>query len=191
MSKGTSGFPTLFHIEVLEDQTDLHVHDSRQVLIPSMSFNCSGSVTKWTIPAVWEGETEAFPEMQIWRRTVENLYLKVGATTIQVARESASKLYEIAVDPPLDFQEGDILGYFQPYVEVTQLNIYLENSMKIVTFRDILSVEQTQPPTSPVFDLAEAGGIGEDYPLIAVETGIVVHYTISYVSYNLVTHTFM
>lgn len=178
VSEGTSGFPTVFHIEVLEDQTDLHNHDSRQVLIPAMNFNCSGNITKWIIPANWEDDGYSYPELQLWKRitTFDNSYLKVGATTIQVASENTSRLYEITVDPPLEFDKDDIIGYFQPDDDNAQLDIYLENSRRITTHRDNLPESQTQPPTSVIFDLDSADTTGVEYPLIAVETGMHTNY---------------
>ena len=55
----TSGF---FHIEVVKEQADLHKHDARQVLIPAMNFNRSGTLI---FSAEWEGNSPAFTELQI------------------------------------------------------------------------------------------------------------------------------
>ena len=112
----------VFKVEVVKEQADLHKHDARQVLIPAMNFNCSGSLTKWIFSAKWEGNSPAFTELHIWRRTSssENVYFKFGATTIQTGGESGDKLYEIVVaPPPLRFQAGDIVGYFQPHEDVS------------------------------------------------------------------------
>lgn len=165
----------MFHIEVVEDpdQTELHSHDSRQVLIPDMNFNCTGRITKWIFLAKWEGNSQAFTELQVWRRSdnVGNVYSKVAATTIRVDVQSSNQLYEYPVDPPLAFQERDIIGYFQPDDDISQLDIYLESSDRIVTIRDNIEESQRLPP-SGTFDLDAAGHItGQEYPLIGTETG--------------------
>ena len=174
-SECTSGFASIFHVEVLEEQADLHEHDSRQVLIPAMNFNCSGSLTKWIFSAVWEGNFLAFTELQIWRKSGDpssNVYSKVGATTIQVNRENLNQLYEYTVDPPLTFHIGDILGYFQPNENIAQLNLYLEDSERVamVTIRDNVGIFQIVPPNG-TFDFDVTHIIGQDYPLINAETG--------------------
>ena len=176
VSQSTYGFPSVFHIEVLEGQADLHVHSSRQVLIPAMRFNCSGRITRWIFPARWEGHSQAFLQLQVWRRatSVSNTYVRTGATTVQANNQSSSQVYEIPVNPPLLFWEGDIVGYFQPHSSIAQLNLFLEDSEIISTFRDNVDQEQTEPPIGN-FNLDNAQFMGEDYPLIAIETGIYIH----------------
>ena len=168
----TAGFASSFHIEVVKEQADLHEHDGRQVLIPAMNFNCSGTLSKWIFPAIWKGNSQAFTELQIWRRAGSSgsVFLKAGAVTIQVAGESVTQLYEMVVDPPLVFQAGDIVGYYQPFAEISQLNIYLEDSEKIDTFRDNVGNDQVLPPNG-TFDLNSPHLLGQDYPLIGAETG--------------------
>ena len=173
VSECTSGFPSVFRIEEIKGQTDLVTRDSRQVLIPAMKFNCTGRLTKWVLPAEWEGNSPAFTELQIWRKSTQgrNIYTKVGATTLQVGEESSNKLYEYPVDPPLAFEEGDVLGYFQPDKDISQLDIYLEDSERIFTFRYNTRSTQIVPPTD-TFNLdGPSIEIGRDYPLIGIETG--------------------
>ena len=62
--------------------------------------------------------------IQIWRPTGNGVYTKVGNTTINTAR-SNSELYEYPVSPPLAFQAGDVLGYYQPEFSLSQLSLLL------------------------------------------------------------------
>ena len=162
----------MFQIEVLEGQADLHLHSSRQVLIPAMNFNCSGVITKWIFPARWDGNTDAYLQLQVWRRlsTLSSSYYRIGSTTVQAREESRSRVYEVPLSPPMLFQAGDIVGYFQPDAENAQLNLYLEDSEIITTYRDNVDDDLTEP-VSNVFDLDSVDFTGDDYPLIAVETG--------------------
>ena len=172
-SPGTYGFPSVFQIEVLEGQADLCLHSSRLVLIPAMHFNCSaGRVTKWIIPARWREDSDAYLVLQVWRRAsgVSNGYTRTGSTTVRVSGQTSSEVYEVTANPPLEFREGDIVGYFQPHYSIAQLNLYLEDSEIITTYRENVGDEQTRPPFS-FFILDNAEATGEDYPLIAVETG--------------------
>ena len=83
-------------------------------MIPGINFACSGSITSVVIGAEWENGDEAYTELQIWRSNSADVYVKIDGTSIAADEENNSEVYEITLDPPLAFQDGDILGYFQP-----------------------------------------------------------------------------
>ena len=172
VSECTDGFPSLFHINRVEGKVE--TKNRRQVLIPGINFTCNGTLTKWTFAAEWEGNTDGYTELQIWRKTstTDNVYTKVGATTIMVT-ENSSKVYEYPVDPPLAFLEGDVLGYFQPYRDRSQIVVYVERSgaVTVTTHRIDVGDDVVVPPNEP-FDI-QSDDIKNEirHPLIAVETG--------------------
>ena len=173
VSECTDGFPSLFHIDRVED-IKVETKDKRQVLIPGINFTCNGTLTKWIFAAEWEGNTAGYTELQIWRKTstTDNVYTKVGATTIMVT-ESSSKVYEYTVDPPLAFLEGDVLGYFQPKNDKSQIIVYVEKSdaVTVNTYRIDVDDNDVDPPTGS-FDIQSDDTRNEiRHPLIAVETG--------------------
>ena len=108
----TGGFPSLGRIDaVLGEITSFNFN--AQGIVPSISFTCNGSILSWVFGADWEGNTDSFTELQIWRPGSEDgSYTKVGSTTIMVERNTA-RLYEYRLSSPLAFQAGDILGYYQ------------------------------------------------------------------------------
>ena len=165
MSECGTDFASLYHIDVTEDNVDLRKHDRRQVVYPNISFACNGTIRKWIIGARWRGNSNAYTELQIWRRSSGSVYTKVGSTTIMVGAENDSQLYEYPLETPLAFQEGDILGYFQPNDRSSELDLYLENSRRLAAYR--IDVNQ---PTVP-FDISNADD-DDHYPLITVVTGI-------------------
>ena len=127
MSDCTDGFPTLFHIDKVVGNTKLETRDRRQVVIPDINFSCNGTITRWIVGARWRGNTNAYTELQIWRRTsTTNQYMKVNGTSIMVSGQNTSEVYEL--ETSLAFQEGDVLGYFQPPDMRSQVDLYLENS---------------------------------------------------------------
>ena len=164
-SECTDGFPSLYHIE---GNTDLENEEKRQVIIPDINFTCNGTINKWIFGAKWKGNTQAFTELQIWRRTSDTEYTKVGNTTIMAGSENDSNIYEYQLDTPLAFQEGDILGYFQPKKDKSELDLYLENSERLTTYH--ISLGNSDFTSDGHFTLP-----GDDtdskYPLIAVKTG--------------------
>ena len=95
-----------------------------QAIFPEVGFTCDGSIQRWVLGARWEGHDE-YIELQIWRPTGDGVYTKVGNTTIIVNGPAA--LYDYVVSPPLTFQTGDVLGYYQPDPSRSQLRVQFEN----------------------------------------------------------------
>ena len=179
MSECTDGFPTLFHIDKLA-KTKLETRHERQVVIPGINFACSGSITSVVIGAKWEND-EAYTELQIWRSNSAGVYVKINGANIIADRENTSRVYEITLDPPLAFQDGDILGYFQPDKDRSQLDLYLEKSGRIMTYyTDVDSSVVDPPATGALFNIINDHDTKEDtrYPLIAARTGAYIYYVL-------------
>lgn len=104
-----------------------HANGNYQTIYPETYFTCNGSILSWTIGAGWCGSSSLL-ELQIWRRSDVRAYTKVGSTTITVANESPTRLYKFPVSPPLPFEAGDILGYYQPDIRQSQLQMYYEEN---------------------------------------------------------------
>ena len=98
---------------------------SAQVIVPDTTFTCNGSILSWTFGARWEGNSETFTELQIWRSSGDGSYTKVGSTTI-MTEVNTTGLYQYPLSSPLPFQAGDILGYFQPATSTSQLGLRYE-----------------------------------------------------------------
>ena len=98
--------------------------DAIQAIFPQVNFTCSGSILSWVFGAQWEGNTDSFTELQIWRPGSEDgFYTKVANTTI-VTEEIRSKFYQLS--SPLAFQAGDVLGFYQPATSNSQLRLLVE-----------------------------------------------------------------
>ena len=170
MSDCTDGFPTLFHIDKVVGNTWLDTRDRRQVVIPDINFSCNGTITRWIVGARWRGNTDAYTELQIWRRTsTTNQYMKVNGTSIMVSVENGSDVYELKTS--LAFQEGDVLGYFRPDKDTSKLDLYLENSGRITTYHTQLSNDDLTPPATGELFSIDGADDDDRYPLIAVRTG--------------------
>ena len=169
VSECTEAFPSLLHIDTVADNTKLETMHKRQVLIPDSNFSCNGFITKWIFGAKWEGKMPAHTELQIWRRnsTTENTYTKVNGTIIMVNTKNNSKVYEYMLEAPLAFQEGDILGYFQPENKKSELDLYLEKSGRITTYHQMVMGNVND---AEVFTI-NTNMMDTRYPLIAVRTG--------------------
>ncbi|CAI8055764.1 hypothetical protein GBAR_LOCUS30409 [Geodia barretti] len=121
----TRGFMSLDRMDrLLGNIGTRRVADNFQVIFPEVGFTCNGSIQSWVFGAEWVGQNSFFTELQIWRPTGDGAYTKVGYTTINTAR-SNSELYEYPLSPPLAFQTGDVLGYYQPQPSLSQLSLLL------------------------------------------------------------------
>ena len=95
------------------------LYNREQCIFPEITFlGCNGSITAWTIGARWitGGNRSFFPYLQIWRRAETNTYALVNGTELSVPgdRPTGRYVFNDTVEPPLQFQDGDILGIFQP-----------------------------------------------------------------------------
>ena len=88
---------------------------SESALLPETNFTCSGSILNLTFAAnLRGGERQLFPEFQLWRPN-ELDYQLVGRIIFNQADQIGSTLvYQRNGSPLLNFQAGDVLGFYQP-----------------------------------------------------------------------------
>ena len=101
----------------------------------------------------------------------ENTFTKVGGTTLMVGTENKSEVYEYVLDTSLAFREGDILGYFQPIRNRSEINLQLEGSDRVTTYYTDLGVNDLDPPVSGATFSLNTARVDTRYPVIAVRTG--------------------
>ena len=106
---------------------ELKVETNYQGIFPQVGFTCNGQVLSWIFGARWEGNSQSFTELQIWRPVVDNdgVFTKVWSTQI-ITFENQSELYYYSLSTPLAFQAGDVLGYYQPPSTQSQLRLLYE-----------------------------------------------------------------
>ena len=99
------------------------------------------------------------PELQIWRNTGGTSYTKANFSLLPFST-LVSNVAEYTLSTPLEFQEGDILGVYQPRRQDSALVVYFQ-------LRDgPANYEEGCNPLSTV----TLGIIDEyDYPLVTVE----------------------
>ena len=113
----------------LEDITlSTYFANAVQTIVPGNTFTCNGSILSWTVGAEWSGDKSdpVFTELQVWRKSGEGLYTKVGSNIIMAETENSSSIYHFPLASPLAFQAGDILGYFQGSPVTRQLGLLHE-----------------------------------------------------------------
>ena len=107
------------------------------------------------------------PEIQIWRQTDIDTYTKQNFSCVSANEtEAGTNIHEYYPETPLEFQEGDILGYFQPDEDDSQIVLYGQRESGPTNLRVQGNVD-IAPITLTISELQE--GLGNDYPLISLE----------------------
>ena len=111
--------------------------------------------------------TGELPEIQIWRQTDTDTYTKQNFSRVSANEtEPGTNIHEYYPETPLEFQEGDILGYFQPDEPVSQIILYAQRESGPTNLRVDSNVD-IAPIAVTISELREEGG--NDYPLISLE----------------------
>ena len=57
------------------------------------------------------------PELQLWRNTGNDTFVKINGTFVTSETFNSSLIYEYSSFSPIQFQAGDVLGIFVPYLD--------------------------------------------------------------------------
>ena len=91
---------------------------NRTVVIPEINFTCSGSVQRLRFGTnqIRTGTSYTqYPEFQIWRPLQgEDNYEFVGQISVGGQQQVSGLMYQLQGDSLLQFEAGDILGFYQP-----------------------------------------------------------------------------
>ena len=133
----------------------------KQWLFPDINFTCNGSITKWIVGALDDTGTPQ-PELQIWRHNSSGVsrYDKVDFTRLTPNETNDTNVHEYYLETPLEFQEGDILGVYQPMGKAALTVYYQASTGPANLFID----QQASPDTILATDLQDY-----DYPLVTME----------------------
>ena len=146
--------------------SDSRRRERRQLLYPQLTFSCNGSVSKWIYGAVDRSATGELPEIQIWRQTDIDTYTKQTFSRVSANEtEPGTNIHVYYPETPLEFQEGDILGYFQPDEDDSQIVLYAQREGGPTNLR-VMGMVDIAPITVTISELQEGGN---DYPLISLE----------------------
>ena len=180
-SSCSSNFPSVFDLKqwVLDANiNDIKVQKGRQWLIPDITFTCNGSITKWIVGARHQPGKSEFPELQIWRSMDSMIYMKVGFNTLTPNKVNDVMSVHEHISSPLEFQEGDILGLYQP-IDTSGMELYYQIFDGPVNYKlnyedNAVNIETLRPARY-------------DYPLVTVEIATHTSFIIPVISSTLVT----
>ena len=104
----------------------------QQVLIPSYQFSCCGVVTQWGAYVQPGGSMHTMvytATFQVWRPDGNGVYTMVGenAYLSPITLVANSRLLVAATEPFIEFQPGDVVGYYLDSTECSG-SVQLDNS---------------------------------------------------------------
>ena len=148
---------------------DVTTRKREQRIFPDINFTCSGNLTKWIVGG--EIGKPVGAELQIWRRNHvgENNYTKVGSSVLQANDSDNDHVYEYIPNPPLEFQEGDILGVYQRAGE-DRMRVYYQETTGLENYRSPVELN-VDPPAPDTLTSTILASSDYDYPLVTVEIG--------------------
>ena len=136
-------------------------------IFPDINFTCCGNLTKWIVGGTVGNDIGG--EVQIWRRNTgsNNDYTKVGFSILQATDPDNDHVYEYIPDPPLEFQEGDILGVYQ---QRGDMRVFYQDTTGPANYRHPGNVDVV-PPAPATLNGATLVVSQYDYPLVTIEIG--------------------
>ena len=139
---------------------DVRRRDNQQRLFPDITFTCNGSITKWIV-GVGTENSDSLPELQIWQNIGKKSYTKAKFSLIPSNAIFNNNVAEYTLSTPLEFQEGDILGVYQPRQQNSALVVYYQERDGPVNY------EEGDNSLSTV--TLGSSDNQYDYPLVTVE----------------------
>ena len=148
---------------------------ARQRLFPDITFTCNGFITKWIVGGTTDNTESLEPELQIWRNTGGTSYTKANFSLLPFST-LVSNVAEYTLSTPLEFQEGNILGVYQPQRRDSATVVYYQERDGPVNY------EEGIDPLSTVTLVGNPDSY--DYPLVTVEisTGTYQNIFVYYVN---------
>ena len=108
-----------------------------------------------------------FLELQLWQRTSGNDYIRRSFSIIDnVNTTSNNNVYKYSPNPPLEVQEGDVLGVFQPSKGESPFTIFFQENSGPFNYGEQSGVNEAFPSLTTDDPLDQ-----NDYPLVSVILG--------------------
>ena len=171
---------TLHTLVGLGDIGRLVNRDKRQQITPDINFTCDGVITKWIVGGDWVNDSSLIPgpELQLWRKTTSNTYIKINGTFFTSNVSSDNGIYNDSSFSPIPFQAGDILGIFVPRSGSTRLRLRDELSHGPLNYYTVISPSTANTSPHTEFQLSDFATSQVYHPLVSVEICELTHFYI-------------
>ena len=180
----TSGFVSLESL--IAQSGSLSYIETGQYLYPSINFTCNGSITGWSVLIRHStgSDNTLYPDLQVWRGEGGGAYTRVGNTTlsggiITSGGMSGFNIREYPLEPPLEFQTGDVFGIFQPPHDMSFLNVSAHKRLGSTPTVILIETNSTLKPPNDTLNLNNVNSSNSlfAYVHVSVMTGKFVQMT--------------
>ena len=111
-------------IGINDGRGDLHnmrLRNDRHSIMPSLEFNCSGTITGFLLGVDVRTKTDTrdeYPTIWLWNKTDERTYTRVVNSSVEIilgpSNFSTDGVYQFSLSTPLQFTANQVLGIYQP-----------------------------------------------------------------------------
>ena len=96
------------------------------------SFSCSGTMTGLLFVGLYRtgGGRNMYPEIQLWRNTGGDMYIKNASEQMQMTAGvfSPDGVLQYNLTEPMSFESGDKLGVYQPAINASRVRVYYRSA---------------------------------------------------------------
>ena len=110
------------------------LRSNRYSIMPSLEFNCSGTITGFLLGVDVRTETnrrDEYPTIWLWNKTNETTYTRVDDSSIEIilgpSNFSTNGVSQFSLSTPLQFTANQVLGIYQPRHGNSVVRFYYQN----------------------------------------------------------------
>ena len=107
---------------------------NRHAIIPSLEFNCSGTITGFLLGVDVRTGTKSgveYPTIWLWNKTDETTYTRVVDSSVEIilgpSNFSTDGVYQFSLSTPLQFTTNQVLGIYQPRNSDSVVRFYYQD----------------------------------------------------------------
>ena len=104
------------------------------LIMPSLEFNCSGTITGFLLGVDVRTEDDdrvEYPTIWLWNKTGETTYTRVIDSSVEVilgpSNFSTNGVFQFSLSTPLQFNANQVLGIYQPNLGDSVVRFYYQD----------------------------------------------------------------
>ena len=117
--------------------------DDELRVVPDWNFNCSGNITSLLLGVEIIPDEAEYPQIQIWRRTLNRYNLiSSRAITLPAGTFSSDGVIRYELSPPLSVAAGDVVGVKHPKKDKSAVQLFYQATTSLLPMHMHLAHEQ-------------------------------------------------
>ena len=150
---------------------EVFISSGRQVIVPSARFNCNGRITNVVVSMSNQPFVNNLPLFQVWHPTspnssvyniIDEVQLPAGMfIQVGTGRNYYSASLSLNSSSQIEFQSGDVIGYYQPSnprrligsILISGFNSYSNTVTSPTTSIDTSNVDNTETGHQPLISV--------------------------------------